>query len=397
MILILGNLYWIFEKNLTCMHKKKYVGALLNLLMPGLGTAYARKYSQAVFIYLAFVLLVVSARFISYSFPLFASVIAAIIVYYVFVVVKGFRDIDRNQVYEKKAYDAWYVYLLILLGVNGALRLVPRPWIDEISMINFFNIPTPSMQPTLMVGDKVAVLKGQSAERNAVTVFINPQLGGYYVHRCVAVPGDSMSIVDQVVVVNNQPEPARTLNFAYQVNTKGGTITQRVLDNLKISREELLQNGDQYRIITSKDVIEKLRSFPFVKSIDKEVEEQGVFDPSVYPQAPQFSWNTDFYGKLYLPKKGDRIRLNADNVALYGRCILFENKGARIDNSTVYINNQPIETYEFKQGYYFMMGDSRHNALDSRYWGLVPEELIYGKALYVYFGEDPNRIGYSVD
>jgi len=41
------------------------------------------------------------------------------------------------------------------------------------------------------------------------------------------------------------------------------------------------------------------------------------------------------------------------------------------------------EPYRIRQGQYFMMGDSRDNSEDSRYWGTVPREMIVGKAMMI--------------
>ena len=37
------------------------------------------------------------------------------------------------------------------------------------------------------------------------------------------------------------------------------------------------------------------------------------------------------------------------------------------------------------EGNYFVLGDNRDNSLDSRYWGFVPDSLVRGRPMFVYY------------
>jgi len=113
---------------------------------------------------------------------------------------------------------------------------------------------------------------------------------------------------------------------------------------------------------------------------------------SIFPNSPLEpfnTWSRDNFGPVHIPAKGETIQLTAENVAMYKRVITgYENNKWEQHDGKIFINGVEATSYTFKQDYYWMMGDNRHQSADSRYWGFVPEDHIVGKPVFTWFSKE---------
>lgn len=106
------------------------------------------------------------------------------------------------------------------------------------------------------------------------------------------------------------------------------------------------------------------------------------------------NWSIDNFGPLYIPKAGVTVELNKETLPFYKEIIReYEKNDLKVIGDEILINDKPVTSYTFKQDYYWMMGDNRHNSEDSRYWGYVPADHIVGKPVFIWMSWDSSKQG----
>lgn len=251
----------------------------------------------------------------------------------------------------------------------------------QLFVLTSFRIPSKSMIPTLVPGDRILVdkLSGgarlfnvfdalekkdisiwrmpgwRDFQRGDVLVFNFPygvagrwdsiafDVMKYYVKRCIAVPGDTVEIRGGFYHIPGVEEP---------------------LGN-QAAQAEIAQLPDSG-----------------VRGVQMET----------YPWDRKLGWTVKNFGPLAVPRKGQTVRMDSTACRLYRTLVSWEQKKQLHTDSTggVRLGDSLITHYTFRENYYFVAGDRAMNSQDSRYWGLLPEPYIVGRARWVWKSVDRN-------
>ena len=183
------------------------------------------------------------------------------------------------------------------------------------------------------------------------------------------------------------------MQYTYYVKLRQ-RLTDELMQELGITMEDLTSlNTNGYMPLTNRAYRELKKRTDIVESIELN---KDANDLDIYPLNGNMHWTRDNYGPIWIPAKGESIDLTLKNLPIYERPIrTYEGNTLEVKDGKIFINGQETTKYTFKMDYYWMQGDNRHNSLDSRYWGFVPEDHIVGKPIFIWWSSDPDRRGFS--
>jgi len=267
-----------------------------------------------------------------------------------------------------------------------------------------------------------------------------------YVKRSVGIAGDSLEIRNGYVYINGKKNelPYRAkIQFYYTYESKsvidGNTFPQflikkertgvyRILSeywkNPKV-QEAIKKNGSlseissdslytevagginpdfarrlkmesvatKININLTEDEVVLLKKYPQTVSVKKL---NFSADNAIFPHIASNKWSQDNFGPIYIPKAGAKVKLDLNSLPYYEQIIKnHENNDLAVVGDAIFVNGEKADSYTFKQDYYWLMGDNRHNSLDARYWGYVPFDHVLGKPVMIWFSWDANASSFG--
>lgn len=292
---------------------------------------------------------------------------------------KGKKTMNKSN--KKKRYSK-----LAGIAFSGILMLFVTALISlllRLFVVASYHVSTSSMEPTIMPGDFILVNQlvlgaryfKEETNKNGEKVFSAKRIPGF------------RKVRRNDILVFNYPHLE-----SMDIDVSEDCIKRCVA----IPRDTFLIYNGLYRVKGLSDTLGYVNYQLRLSALNCSFMSWGVYH--TYPKDSLHHWTIKDLGPYYIPGKGDTIKLSVQNIGLYREAIVYETKqSVQIRFGKIWLGEKPIAWYVFRHDYYFMAGDNVFDSGDSRYWGLLPDDHIIGKASMIWKSKDlkTNKFNYK--
>ena len=158
-------------------------------------------------------------------------------------------------------------------------------------------------------------------------------------------------------------------------------------------RLKMINVDNKININMTDEEVARLKKYPLTISVTKINHEA---DNAIFPHVKELGWSQDNFGPIYIPEAGKTVKLNKSSLPFYEQIIKnYENNDLVVNGDDIFVNGKKVDSYTFKQDYFYLIGDNRHNSLDARYWGYVPFDHVLGKPVLIWFSWDADAASFG--
>lgn len=196
--------------------RKPLIAASLSLMCTGLGQIYCGRAGRGLVLYsmsLLFGPLIVATAYFANSTPMLVAFLACLagLIGLLIWSVRDAKAIARRMAttdFQPQEYNRPLVYTMMVM--TNLPYVFGLAFFLRATVVEAFVVPTASMSPTLVPGDRILVTKiginSQTLPRGELVVFRNPiNRRQNFVKRIVGLPGETVEIKDGTVIINGRP------------------------------------------------------------------------------------------------------------------------------------------------------------------------------------------------